>query len=80
VRLSRSQKKLWHSVLIGFATGSLTALQFALTSGITEKKVAIAAVIGALTSGLARAIGAYLAWLETSEAPPPAPPSAGADT
>ena len=73
MRLSRSQKKLWHSVLIGFATGALTTLQIALTSGLTERKAIIAAVIGAVAAGLARAIGALLAWIETTDPKPPAP-------
>lgn len=73
IRLTQRQKKLWHSVLIGFATGSLTALQIAVTSGLTEKKAVVAAVIGAIAAGAARAIGAVLAWIETSDAPPEGP-------
>lgn len=72
VRLSRAQKKLWHSVLIGFTTGVLTTLQIALTSGLTERKAMIAAGIGAIAAGLARAIGAVLAWIDTTD--PKAPP------
>jgi hypothetical protein len=73
MKLTSRQKKLWHSVLIGFATGSLTALQIALTTGLTEKKAVVAALVGAVVAGLARAIGAVLAWIETSDAPPAGP-------
>lgn len=67
IRFTKKQKKLLHSLIIGFATGALTSLQFALTSGLTEKKAAIAALFGALVAGLARVAGALLASLDSSE-------------
>lgn len=69
IRLNRKQKKFLHSVIIGFGTGALTSLQFALTTGLTEKKAVIAALFGALVAGLARVAGALLASLDTPEAP-----------
>lgn len=78
MQLSRSQKKLWHSVVVGFATGALTSLQFALTSGLTEKKAVVAALFGAIVAGFARVAGAVIAWIDTTDAP--APPAAPAPT
>lgn len=75
MKLSRSQKKLWHSVIVGFATGALTSLQFALTSGLTEKKAVIAALFGAIVAGFARVAGAVIAWIETADPEPPPPPT-----
>ena len=69
IRLTKKQKKLLRAVVVGFATGALTSLQFALTSGLTEKKAVVAAVFGALVAGLARVAGAVLASIDTSEGP-----------
>jgi len=69
IRLTKQQKKLLHAVVVGFATGALTSLQFALTSGLTEKKAVVAAVVGALIAGLARVAGAVLASIDTPAGP-----------
>jgi purine-cytosine permease-like protein len=72
MRLTARQKKLWHSVVIGFVTGALTALQASLLTpgGLTEKKALIAAAIGVVAGGIARALGAVLAWIDTAETAP----------
>jgi len=74
VILSAKQKKWLHAGVMGFVTGALTAAQIAFTTGgLTQKKVAIAALVAVLCGGFARAAGAILAKIEQEPAEPAQP-------
>ncbi len=66
VTMTPGQKKFWHSIIVAFVTGALTAAQVALTSGLTEKKAILVALGAVVTGGLARVAGAVLAWVNTA--------------
>lgn len=77
MKLSRSQKKLWLSVVGGFAAGALTALQGALApGGLTEHRTFISLLALVAGAGIVRAAGVVLAWIETADPKPPPPPAA----
>lgn len=67
MKLSKRQTQLAHAALIGFATGALTAVQIAVTSGLTEKKAIIAFVVGVFWAGVSRAAGALLNVVQTTD-------------
>lgn len=69
--LSPLQKKVLHSVVVGFATSGLAALQVGLVAGfnLAEKKALLSLLLGAVVAGLSRVAGVLIAAIQTGETP-----------
>lgn len=68
--LSAPQKKVWHTILVGFATGALSYVAALATGGPLPGIRAI--LVGVLVAGISRVAGVLLARVETQ---PPGPPA-----
>lgn len=67
--LSPLQKKLFHSVVVGFVTSGLAAIQVGLVAGfnLAEKKAVLSLLLGAIVAGLSRVAGTLIAAMRTTE-------------
>ena len=69
--LSPLQKKVLHSVVVGFGTSALAAIQVGLVAGfnLAEKKALLSLLLGAIVAGLSRVAGVLIAAMQTTETP-----------